>query len=119
MALVNIKDEKVKLIMVGGKGGVGKTTCAAAVALKLAMDKQRVLVVSSDPAPSLSDIFEKEIGDRETRVHDMYELYASKCHLRLYLNGGRSGLALKSTRSFPPLPVSITILSIISGRPQE
>jgi len=76
MALVNIKDEKVKLIMVGGKGGVGKTTCAAAVALKLAMDKQRVLVISSDPAPSLSDIFEKEIGDRETRVHDMYELYA-------------------------------------------
>jgi len=76
MALVNIKDEKVKLIMVGGKGGVGKTTCAAAIALKLAIDKQRVLVISSDPAPSLSDIFEKEIGDRETKVHDIYELYA-------------------------------------------
>lgn len=76
MGLVNIKDEKVKLVMVGGKGGVGKTTCAAAVALKLAMDKQRVLVISSDPAPSLSDIFEKEIGDRETKIHDMYDLYA-------------------------------------------
>jgi arsenite-transporting ATPase len=76
MGLVNIKDERVKLVMVGGKGGVGKTTCAAAIALKLAMDKQRVLVISSDPAPSLSDIFEKEIGDRETKIHDMYDLYA-------------------------------------------
>lgn len=76
MGLVNIEDFRVKLIMVGGKGGVGKTTCASAIALKLAMDKRKVLVISSDPTPSLSDIFEKEVGDRETRVHDNYELYA-------------------------------------------
>ncbi len=76
MSLVNIEDFHVKLIMVGGKGGVGKTTCASAIALKLAMDKRKVLIISSDPTPSLSDIFEKEVGDRETRVHDEYELYA-------------------------------------------
>jgi arsenite/tail-anchored protein-transporting ATPase len=76
MSFVNIEDKHVKLIMVGGKGGVGKTTCASAVALKLAMDNQKVLVISSDPAPSLSDIFEKAVGDQETKVHDMYELYA-------------------------------------------
>ncbi len=76
MSLANIEDSRVKLIMVGGKGGVGKTTCATAIALRLAMDKRRVLVISSDPAPSLSDIFEREVGDREVKVSDQHELYA-------------------------------------------
>lgn len=61
--------------MVGGKGGVGKTTCAAAIALKLAREGRRVLIITSDPAPSLSDIFEEDIGDRETRIDDTCELY--------------------------------------------
>jgi arsenite/tail-anchored protein-transporting ATPase len=76
MGLVNIEDKYAKLIMIGGKGGVGKTTCASAIALKLAMDNQKVLVISSDPTPSLSDIFEKAVGGRETKIHDNYELYA-------------------------------------------
>jgi arsenite-transporting ATPase len=75
MALLNIDNKDVKLIMVGGKGGVGKTTCASAIALKIARDGRKVLIITSDPAPSLSDIFEKDIGDKETRIHDTYELY--------------------------------------------
>jgi len=75
LGLVNIEDKDVKLIMVGGKGGVGKTTCASAIALKLAMDGERVLVISSDPAPSLSDIFEVSIGSEETRITGEYPLY--------------------------------------------
>ena len=75
MGLTHITDGRVKLIMVGGKGGVGKTTCAAAIALKIAMDGKRVLVISSDPAPSLSDIFEVDIGNDEVRITDDCELY--------------------------------------------
>ena len=75
MGLSDIDDARVKLIMVGGKGGVGKTTCASAIALKIAQEGRRVLIITSDPAPSLSDIFEKPIGDTETRIHDEYELY--------------------------------------------
>ncbi|OPY74275.1 MAG: Arsenical pump-driving ATPase [Syntrophorhabdus sp. PtaU1.Bin058] len=75
MGLVRITDPGVKLIMVGGKGGVGKTTCASAIALKIAMEGKKVLVISSDPTPSLSDIFDIAVGDRERRVHDQYELY--------------------------------------------
>lgn len=75
MGLVNIDNKDVKLIMVGGKGGVGKTTCASGIALKLARDGRKVLIITSDPAPSLSDIFEKEIGDTEKRIHDSCELY--------------------------------------------
>ena len=45
-----------KIILFGGKGGVGKTTCAAAAALHLAAAK-RVLLLSTDPAHSLGDVF--------------------------------------------------------------
>jgi arsenite/tail-anchored protein-transporting ATPase len=43
-------------ILFGGKGGVGKSTCAAATALRLAGDR-RVLLLSTDPAHSLGDVF--------------------------------------------------------------
>lgn len=75
MGLVNIMENGVKLIMVGGKGGVGKTTCASAVALMLAMNGKRVLVISSDPTPSLSDIFEVSIGSEEVKITENQELY--------------------------------------------
>jgi arsenite-transporting ATPase len=75
VGLVNIMNEDVKLVMVGGKGGVGKTTCASAIALKLAMDGKRVLVISSDPTPSLSDIFEVPIGSEEVKITEKYALY--------------------------------------------
>jgi len=53
-----------KILFVGGKGGVGKTTVAAAVALRFADAGRRALVVSTDPAHSLGDVFQVEIGDR-------------------------------------------------------
>jgi len=57
-----------KIILFGGKGGVGKTSAAAATALALADAGKRVLIISSDPAPSLSDIFERPIGGTVTPV---------------------------------------------------
>ena len=45
-----------------GKGGVGKTTCAAATALALAEDGHRVVVVSTDPAHSLGDVLGRRLG---------------------------------------------------------
>ena len=52
-----------KIVIFGGKGGVGKTTAAAAFALALAQadPKQKLLVFSTDPAHSLSDSFNDEI----------------------------------------------------------
>jgi arsenite-transporting ATPase len=51
------------MIMFGGKGGVGKTTCSAATALQLSSSGRKTLIITSDATPSLSDIFEEEIGD--------------------------------------------------------
>jgi len=51
-----------RILLFGGKGGVGKTTVAAASAVLLTKAGRKVLIVSSDPAPSLSDIFEMRIG---------------------------------------------------------
>jgi arsenite-transporting ATPase len=64
-----------KLIMVGGKGGVGKTTCSAALALHFARAGEKTLLISSDPTPSLSDIFETEIGAREKRIRPVENLF--------------------------------------------
>jgi arsenite-transporting ATPase len=59
-----------KMVIFGGKGGVGKTTAAAAYALALAHanPKQKILVFSTDPAHSLSDSFDEEIGEQKHRV---------------------------------------------------
>ena len=46
-----------------GKGGVGKTTLAAATAVRLAKSGHRVMITSTDPAHSLSDVFDCPIGD--------------------------------------------------------
>jgi arsenite/tail-anchored protein-transporting ATPase len=55
-----------RIIFVGGKGGVGKTTTAGALALMAADAGRTTLLVSTDPAHSLGDVFDTQIGSRET-----------------------------------------------------
>ncbi|XP_022744721.1 ATPase ASNA1 homolog [Durio zibethinus] len=50
-----------KYYMLGGKGGVGKTSCAASLAVKFANNGHHTLVVSTDPAHSLSDSFAQDL----------------------------------------------------------
>ena len=60
--------------MFAGKGGVGKTTCAAATALYYALRGERTLIISTDPTPSLRHIFEiKERGEL-VKVSEMLHL---------------------------------------------
>jgi len=57
-----------QILFIGGKGGVGKTTTASALGLLSAQQGQRCLLVSTDPAHSLGDIFTTRIGNREKQL---------------------------------------------------
>src|SRR3989338_839951 len=58
---------KTRFFFFSGKGGVGKTTIAAATALRLSR-KHKVLIVSTDPAHSIADSFEQKIGGKEKPI---------------------------------------------------
>ncbi len=73
----------VRLVVVTGKGGVGKTTVAAATAARAAEQGRRTLVVSTDPAHSLADVFGRSIGDEPTAIGS--RLHAQQLDARLRL----------------------------------
>jgi arsenite-transporting ATPase len=58
----------MRILLFTGKGGVGKTTVASATALRAASVGLRVLVTSTDPAHSLADSFDVELGNEPTPV---------------------------------------------------
>jgi len=62
------------MILFGGKGGVGKTTCAASAGLYLANNNKDTLLISTDPAHSLSDSLGKEIGDEINQIKHVDKL---------------------------------------------
>ena len=62
------------IIFVGGKGGVGKSTSAAAIAWQSAKAGHRTLLVSTDPAHNVGDIFNEQIGGRTKEIAE--NLYA-------------------------------------------
>jgi arsenite-transporting ATPase len=85
-SLADLHNRNNQLIMIGGKGGVGKTTCAAAIAVHFARLGRKTLVISSDPTPSLSDIFEIDIGDQETPIGKIEGLYGIEISSDVVLN---------------------------------
>ncbi|MBI1938982.1 MAG: ArsA family ATPase [Ignavibacteriales bacterium] len=75
MALIGLEDIPLKLILFGGKGGVGKTTCAVSTALSLSKNF-KTLLISTDPAHSLSDSIEQEVGTQIKELRGIKNLYA-------------------------------------------
>jgi arsenite-transporting ATPase len=60
----------MRVLLFTGKGGVGKTTVAAATAVRAARAGLRTMVMSTDPAHSLADSFDLEIGPEPTEIAD-------------------------------------------------
>ena len=59
---------RTRFLLFTGKGGVGKTTITASIAIALADTGKRVLVVSTDPASNLADVFGTPVHDYPTTV---------------------------------------------------
>jgi arsenite-transporting ATPase len=76
VSLSELDNSNKRVLMFGGKGGVGKTTCSATTALHYASLGRKTLIISSDLTPSLSDIFEMEIGPTEKPVRGVENLDA-------------------------------------------
>jgi arsenite-transporting ATPase len=60
----------MRILLFTGKGGVGKTTVAAATAVRAAESGLRTIVCSTDPAHSLADAFDVPLGDQPTRIDE-------------------------------------------------
>ncbi len=68
--------DDTEFVFFSGKGGVGKSTVSCATATWLADNEYETLLVTTDPAPNLSDIFEQEIGHEVTAIDDIDNLSA-------------------------------------------
>ena len=79
-------------VLYGGKGGVGKTTMAAATGLASARDGTATLVVSTDPAHSLSDTFETDIPADPERIREDVPLYAAEIDPEAAMEAGETML---------------------------
>lgn len=75
MGLKGLKETSLKLILFGGKGGVGKTTCASSTALYLA-ESFRTLLFSADPAHSIADSLGQELGNEPREINGIENLSA-------------------------------------------
>ncbi|PIQ93585.1 MAG: ATPase [Nitrospirae bacterium CG_4_10_14_0_8_um_filter_41_23] len=87
MALTGLLETSLKLILFGGKGGVGKTTCASIAGLYLANNNKNTLLISTDPAHSLADSMGKEIGDEIKQIEGVDKLSALEISAEKALSG--------------------------------
>jgi arsenite-transporting ATPase len=71
-------DGRLRSIFFAGKGGVGKTSISCAVATKLADEGYRTLLLTTDPASHLGEVFEQEIGNHLTSIKGVENLWATR-----------------------------------------
>ncbi len=83
--------DAAEYILYGGKGGVGKTTMAAATALASARDETPTLVVSTDPAHSLSDTLSVDVPSEPAQIREDIPLYAAEIDPEAALQDGPFG----------------------------
>lgn len=83
-----------KIVFFAGKGGVGKTTCSAAFAYNCAQSGKKTLLVSTDPAHSVGDLFEMKIGNGTTKIKDNLDCMEinSQIECKKYMQGVKDSL---------------------------
>ena len=87
-----------------GKGGMGKTTCAAATALHAASQGRKTLAISTDATPSVAHIFDKPPATARCRCRTI-SIFRSLASTKP-VSYGKTASAGTSIRYFPPLLTS-------------
>lgn len=91
MPLTELLEKPLQFIMFGGKGGVGKTSMSAATALRFAEDyakrrtNEKILIFTTDPAPSLADSFGQKVGNEPTAIQGVKNLFAMEINAKKVL----------------------------------
>ncbi|MDE7204900.1 MAG: ArsA family ATPase [Lachnospiraceae bacterium] len=117
----------MRIIIYTGKGGVGKTSMAAATASKIAKDGKKVLVMSTDQAHSLGDSFDRKVGKEPVEItknlyaveiDTVYESEKSWGNLKDYIKQlltarGGGGIEAEELLVFPGLEELFSMFMIL------
>ncbi len=109
----------MRIVSFWGKGGVGKTTCSASLATGLSeLEGKDVLLITTDPTPTLSDVLGTNIGSRPMKIDGFTSLYAMEIDEETVINEWKERFGdevYEVLSSF--LPVEKDILDYISRAP--
>ena len=106
--IIKFKDDKTTFIFVGGKGGVGKTSISAATALWTAKKGKKTLIVSTDPAHSLSDSLETNISHYPVLIRE--NLYAVEIDPNIAMEQKQAELDSQKSVASPDQAMGLDIL---------